>query len=175
VPRILTLMTCMLALGASGAPAAERDTAVGSGEGPFFTGVGGAHFAFSATVDADGGRPAGHVSTKGDLGAPGPFGAFTAHGAVTCVRVEGNRATFKWRFTHTTGSIAPFAGGGIESYVEDNGVPRGGVPVDRVTIGPPLPAGAFEATAHVCDDPALHPPYTQMTSGNVTVRDASGR
>jgi len=165
----------MTALAASDvAAAAGREGAMGSGEGPFFTGVGSASFAFSATRDVDGTDPAGYVSTRGDIDGPGPFGSFTAAGEVTCVRVEGNRATFKWRFTHVTGALEPFAGGGIESYVEDNGVPRDGQPVDRVAIGPPLPAGAFEATAGVCDDPAVQPAWTQTTRGNVTVHDDAG-
>lgn len=169
--RSLVVLTCVLAVTAGDALAAGRDRAVGSGEGPFFTGLGAASFAFSATAPAEGGPPAGYVSTRGDLDGPGPFGDFTAHGEVTCLRVEGNRATFKWRFEHVTGAVGAFAGGGIESYVEDNGVPAGGQPVDRVAIGPPQPAGVFEATAHVCDDPALQPAWTNVTRGNVTVDD----
>jgi hypothetical protein len=177
-------MRRLLALGAVGAatlvPAAtaaasgNRDFAVGAGTNQFFLGtVGDAHFAFSAHSDPIGLSPQGHVVAKGDPDGVGPLPPFTAQGEVTCLRVVGNRASFKWRFERATGTAEPFAGGGVQSFVEDNGPPRDGQPVDRAALDPPQPAGLFQLDERVCDDPA-RANYDENETGNVVVRDASG-
>jgi hypothetical protein len=151
-----------------------RDFAVGAGSSEFFAGaVGNAHFALSSHSDADGLDPSGHVSSYGDPDGPGPLEPFTAKGKITCLRVEGNRASIKWRLDRATGSAAQFTGGGVVSFVEDNGEPRGGQPVDAASTSTPLPAAVFNPTADQCPPPDAAP-YDPLEQGNVTVHDAAG-
>ena len=77
---------------------------------------------------------------------------------------------FKYRFAHATGSAAPFKGGGVEVFVEDNGAPQGGHAVDANAFRPPEPAGVFDAGAAQCDDPNTAT-YDTVTSGDYAVRD----
>jgi hypothetical protein len=98
------------------------------------------------------------------------MGAFKVAGPVTCLRVEGNKAAIKYRFNQASGSAAPFKGGGVEIFIEDNGPPRHGQPVDEVGDLPPETAAVFNASASQCDDPSLAN-YEKVTSGNYTVRD----
>jgi hypothetical protein len=150
-----------------------RDSAVGGGTNEFAVVIGDARFGFAATSDPIGLGPAGHAASHGDPDGIGPMGAFTAEGAVTCLRVDGNRASFRWRFAQTTGSAAPFQGGGVQVFVQDNGEPRGGVPVDWAFLDAPQPAGVFELGAGNCTDPNLvGGDYARLESGNVTVQDA---
>jgi hypothetical protein len=134
--------------------------------------LGQAHSSFAADSDALGGNPKGHVTTKGDPDGPGPVEPFKAEGEITCLRVEGNRATYKWRFRRAEGSLAPFQGGGIQAFLEDNGQPRNGVPVDATTVDGPQPAGVFELTASQCEDPDSRVTYDPINSGNFVVHDA---
>ena len=60
----------------------------------------------------------------------------------------------------------------MQVYVEDNGRPQNGQPFDRVASEPPLPPGAFDATAAVCTNPALNPAWTRLETGDFVVRDA---
>jgi hypothetical protein len=64
----------------------------------------------------------------------------------------------------------PFQGGGVEVFVEDNGEPRAGQPVDANAFRQPQPAGVFDANASQCDDPNSAT-YDTVTSGNYTVHD----
>src|SRR5438045_7059031 len=98
------------------------------------------------------------------------MGEFEVQGPVTCLRVDGNRAAIKYRFKRATGSAAPFQGGGVEVFVEDNGEARRGQPVDANAFQPPQPAGAFNTNASQCDDPNLAA-YDTVTSGDYVVRD----
>jgi len=140
-----------------------RDFAVGAAKNTFVTGT-----PNHLMVSAHGLGPdvTGHVRAKGDL-----LGQFTLEGEVTCLRVEGNRAALKYRFKHASGSAAPFEGGGIQVFIEDNGEPRGGQSVDRNTFDPPQPAGVFDTNANQCDDPTLRADYDPVDSGNYTVHD----
>ena len=151
----------------------ERDFAVGAGSSEFALGVvGEASFALSATSDPFGARPSGYVTSKGDPDGIGPVEPFTARGAITCLRVAGKRASIKWRLERATGSAEPFEGGGVQSFVEDNGVPRGGHPTDRAAIDPPEPAATFHVNAGTCEDPNSRAGYDRIEQGNVTVHDA---
>ena len=153
----------------------KRDFAVGAGSSEFALGaIGEASFSLSAHSDPFGARPGGYITSKGDPDGIGPLEPFTAKGEVTCLRVKGNRASLKWRFERTTGSAATFAGGGVQSFVEDNGPPRGGMPLDRAALDPPQPAGVFESNAAQCDDPDTRAHYDRIESGNITVHDATG-
>jgi hypothetical protein len=98
------------------------------------------------------------------------MGEFEVQGPVTCLRIDGNRAAIKYRFHTATGSAAPFKGGGVEIFVEDNGQPRGGHSVDANASLPPQPAGVFDANATQCDDPNTAT-YDTVTSGNYVVVD----
>jgi hypothetical protein len=175
---ILTAATlgiaCLVPIGAVADGGGARDFAVGAGSSEFAIGlVGEASFTLSATSAAEGSGPRGYVTTKGDPDGAGPMEPFTAKGHVTCLRVNGNRASIKWRFEEATGSAAPFAG--IQTFVEDNGPPRRGEPTDRAALDPPQAAATFEATATQCDDPATRATYERLNRGNVTVNDAAAR
>lgn len=156
--------------------AGQRDFAVGAGSSELALGaVGEASFTLSASSGPFGARPAGYVTSHGDPDGAGPLEPFTARGEVTCLRVDGNRASIKWRFESATGTAAALEGGGVQSFVEDNGEPRLGQPVDRALIDPPQPAATFEANAHQCEDPDTRVTYDRLEQGNVTVHDAAGR
>ncbi len=120
----------------------------------------------AARSGLSGQNPDGYVTVKGDTGLP--MGAFTAGGAVTCLRVSGNKAAIKYRFARATGAAAAFRGGGVEVFVQDNGEPHGGQPADASASNPPQPAGAFDATASQCDDPNIAD-YNRVRSGDYTV------
>ena len=160
-----------LGTGAAGAGSAG-DLATGSALNQFPTplGPGFARLNVAAHSDADGTNPRGNVHAKGTIGIPG--GEFEVQGPVTCLRVEGNRAAIKYRFRTATGSAAPYQGGGVEVFVEDNGEPRRGQPVDRNAFQFPQFAGQFDTNAANCDDPD-NATYDTVTSGNYVVRDGT--
>jgi hypothetical protein len=161
-------------LAPGGAAASGRDFAVGAGSNQFTLGaVGEASFALSASSDPLGARPAGYVASRGDPDGAGPLEPFTAQGEVTCLRIAGNRASIKWRLEEATGSAAPFEGGGVQSFLEDNGQPRFGQPVDRAAIDPPQPAAIFAPTADRCEDPDARSTYDRLEKGDITVHDAA--
>ena len=151
----------------------ERDFAVGAGSSEFALGaVGEARFSLSATGEPAGTHPQGYVTSKGDPDGAGPMKPFTAAGEITCLRVEGNRASIKWRLERATGSAEPFEGGGVQSFLEDNGEPRRGEPLDRALIDPPQPAATFAVNASTCDEPNSRATYDRLEQGDVTVHDA---
>jgi hypothetical protein len=156
-------------LGASAAAGSDAgNVAAGSALNQFPTpaGPGFARLDVAAYSDAAGLDPHGNVLSIGTTGAP--MGDFQVQGPVTCLRVDGNRAAIKYRFNQATGSAAPFQGGGVEVFVEDNGEPRDGQPVDANAFRPPQPAGVFDVNATECDDPNTAT-YDIVTSGNYTV------
>jgi hypothetical protein len=159
---------------AAAAGGGPGDLATGSAVNQFPTagGPGSARLSVAAHSDAGGLDPRGNVHAIGTTGAP--MGDFEVQGPVTCLRVDGNRAAIKYRFKRATGSAAPFQGGGVEVFVEDNGEPRRGQPVDANAFQPPQPAGAFDANANQCDDPNTAA-YDTVTSGNYVVRDRAVR
>jgi hypothetical protein len=177
---IVTVASLMALLPGSAAATGDmsgggsRDYTVGGGTNEFAVIIGDARFGFAAKSDPIGLGSGGHAASHGDPDGIGPMGAFTAEGAVTCLRVDGNRASFKWRFAQTTGSAAPFQDGGVQVFVQDNGEPRGGVPVDWAFLDVPQPAGVFELGAGTCTDPNLiGGDYARLESGNITVHDAA--
>jgi hypothetical protein len=134
--------------------------------------LGQAHSSFAAHSDPFGGDPSGHVVTRGDPDGGGPIEPFMAEGDITCLRVDGSRATYKWRFRHAEGSLAAFEGGGIQAFLEDNGPPRNGTAVDATTVDLPQPAPVFNAAAAQCDDPNSRLTYDPIDYGNLVVHDA---
>jgi hypothetical protein len=174
VVTVIALTAGALAGGLGAAAAAgggTGDHATGSAVNQFPTpaGPGFAELSVSADSDPSGLNPQGTVHATGTTGAP--MGDFDVQGPVTCLRVEGNKAAIKYRFTQASGSAAPFQGGGVEVFVEDNGKPRRGQPpVDANANNPPEVAGVFDLNAAKCDDPNK-PTYDTVTSGDYTVRD----
>jgi hypothetical protein len=151
----------------------NQDFASGSGSNEFLIVVGEAQLSGDARSGPAGEDPTGHIRAQGDPdGDAGPMEPFELEGEVTCLRVSGTRAAIKYRFKHAAGSAAPFAGGGVEIFLEDNGDPVGGLAVDGASFDPPQPAGVFEPAATQCDDPSLRS-YDQIQSGNFVVHDAT--
>jgi hypothetical protein len=156
------------ALGATG----KGDYAAGEGSNQFALGViGHASFDFVARNGGPGAR--GRVSAAGDPDGAGPMEPFRAAGRITCLRVEENRASLKWTLDEATGSAAPFVGGGVQSFVEDNGRPGSGAPADRAAVDPPQPPLTFSPLAAICDDPDSRPNLDELDEGDVVVRDAT--
>jgi hypothetical protein len=84
----------------------------------------------------------------------------------------GTRASIKYHFKHSSGPAAPPQDGGVEVYIEDNGDPQNGQPVDGNGTGPPMPPELFKPTAHICSDPNVAgQPYNPIDSGNYVVHD----
>jgi hypothetical protein len=148
------------------------DRAVGSAVNQFPTpaGPGFAQLSVDVRSDPSGLHPRGTVRASGTTGAP--MGDFEVAGPVTCLRVDGNRAAIKYRFSQASGSAEPFQDGGVEVFVEDNGKPRRGQSVDANANRPPEPAGVFDANATQCDDPNTAT-YDTVTTGDYTVRDGT--
>ncbi|HEX8075138.1 MAG TPA: hypothetical protein VF545_09170, partial [Thermoleophilaceae bacterium] len=127
---ILGAAACAFAaVGAVGAVQAgadsPRDYVAGSARNTFEPGGGPNHLSVAAHgFEAD---VTGHVRGTGDLG----LGEFRVEGEVTCIRVEGNKASVKYRFKHAQRPGAPPQGGGVEVFFEDNGDPANGQAVDK--------------------------------------------
>jgi hypothetical protein len=134
---------------------------------PTPAGPGSSILRISARSGPSGQNPRGTVRAHGTTGAP--MGDFAVSGPVTCLRVSGNKAAIKYRFSQASGSAAAFQGGGVEVFVEDNGRPHHGQPVDAATFDPPQAAGAFDAAAAQCDDPNTAA-YNRVESGDYTVK-----
>ncbi len=147
------------------ATGASQSSVVGSGTGHFAE-TGGP---FSLSVNGRGEGPLAQGRVRGS-GVYVDY--FEVDGPITCMRVEGNRASIKYRFQRASGPGAPPQGGGVQVYIEDNGKPQSGQPVDRVATEPPEPPGVFDAAAGVCTDPTLNPAWTPLESGDFDVHDA---
>ena len=164
-----TIAIAALALGVPGAALAThsgsqggpREFAVGSAKNVFVDAGGPVDLAVSAHGPEP--RLTGHVRGSGDIG-----GEFKVHGEVTCLRVEGRRASIKYRFDQAKGALAPFEGGGVQVFVEDNG-PLGQPDANSTDF--PQPTGVFETNARLCDDPNTRL-YNPVDSGNYVVHDA---
>jgi hypothetical protein len=166
----------LLAFGAASGGAQggqNEDSASGSGTNEFLVVLGEAHLSGAAHSGPGGEDPTGHIRAQGDPDGVGPMEPFQLEGEVTCLRVSDNRAAIKYRFKHATGSAAPFAGGGVEIFLEDNGDPSDGQAVDRTTFDPPQSAATYDLAATQCDDPDSRFSYDQLDSGNFGVHDAT--
>lgn len=157
--------------GATAASASVQSTGVsvtGTARSAYPTpaGPGYSDLTVSAHSGLSGQDPGGNVTVNGTSGTP--MGEFSASGAVTCVRVSGNKVAIKYRFTQASGQAAMFQGGGVEIFIEDNGKPRGGQPVDATAFDPPQTAGTFDPTASQCDDPNTAA-YNKVESGDYTL------
>src|SRR3954452_17761411 len=121
-----------VAVFAGAAGAAPQSSVVGSGTGHFAET--GGPFSLSVTGRGEGPLAQGKVRGSGVY-----VDAFEVEGPITCMRVEGNRASVKYRFKKSSGPGAPPQNGGVQVYIEDNGKPISGQPVDRVATEPPQP------------------------------------
>ena len=114
------------------APATAADSGkwsvTGSGWGSGV--VAGDHVELAAHSDAGGANPSGH----GEVQTQPPYMPTNDGGEVVCVRVAGNRAVVVWRLREpqTTPDNPGFVGEFGAAYIEDNGPPVGGRPVDRM-------------------------------------------
>jgi hypothetical protein len=169
----LTVVAAMgLAVLPVAADARPRESARGKGASELLlNAVGWASFSFAAK---GGPNASGYVRTKGDPDGAGPIPPFTAEGPITCLRVDGRRAALKWRFRRATGSVASFRGGGIQTYVQDDGRARRRQAVDHAALDPPQLPVTFNARARECDDPDARV-YERLRVGDVTVRDVPAR
>ncbi len=167
---VTAAITVALALpGASGASHRHGDEVLGAARNTF-PGGGPNKLVVEAFSKASGAKPGGFTHAHGDFDGPGPMAPFQLRGEVTCLRVVGNRAALKYRFTTARGGFAAFKGGGVEVFVEDNGKPSHGKAVDRNAFDPPQVKGEFQATETQCDDPTVAD-YDPVDSGDYVVRD----
>ncbi len=94
----------------------------------------------------------GHARGAGTLVEALPGTAFQVTGEVTCVRIVpkpmgGAYASVKYRYRSASPPLEE--GGGVEVYIEDNGDPVGGRPVDANGTGPPMSRAAFEPRVRI--------------------------
>jgi len=164
--RALLAAIVLLALPATALADARFERASGAGkqsvppgtEGFFLTQI-----AFSARNDPLAKEAGGYFVGRGSLaGMP-----FAQQGRVTCLHVEGNQASIRYRFDRASGGTAAFEGGGIQIFVQDNEVRP-----DASSFDPPESRAVFDARAKTCDDPRLRT-YDPIDSGNFVVRDGS--
>jgi hypothetical protein len=170
---LVLLLPALSGAAPGGSGTANHDFATGSGSNQFLVVLGEARLSVAAQSDSAGGSPSGHIRAQGDPDGAGPAEPFQLEGPVTCVRVSGNRVAIKYPFKHATGSAEPFAGGGVQIFLEDNGGPVNGQAVDRSTFDPPQPAGVFDLGASQCDDPNTRLGYDQIESGDFVIHDAT--
>lgn len=158
----------------------SRDFAAGSASNQFLLVLGEARLSVAAQSDPNGASPRGHVIARGDPDGAGLMEPFLVEGGVTCVDVRSagpgtTRAAIKYRFERAEGSAEPFEGGGVQIFIEDNGEPQHGEPVDRAIFDPPETDEQFNQAGDPsrCDDPnSRAAAYDRIESGNYTVHDA---
>jgi hypothetical protein len=162
----------MVALGgallAPSVAAANGDYAVGGGTNGFF------QLGLSAHSGPSGEDPGGFVSARsrpnGDFPVTGEFPVpFRFGGHVTCLTVDGSRASIKYRFDHDADPT--MKDGGIQIFVEDNGPPQNGHNVDRTAFELPMNQAEFELTdPSLCGNPNVAA-YTPSETGNIIVHN----
>jgi hypothetical protein len=136
----------------------------GRGTGPLT----GDHVEIGAQSDVGGANPTGH----GEVQTLPPFVPTNDGGDVVCMRLVDNRALVVWRLREeqTTSALPGFVGDFGALYVEDNGPPVGGQPVDRM-----VDFSLRSATAELFCDTDLGFTFaflaTPLESGNFVVTD----
>jgi hypothetical protein len=182
MPRAFASMgLAAIALLAVPAHAAGSHSATGSARNDFTLGAawqsmplgGKEHFAFTAFL-GPAGRAGGWEVARGDLDGSGPLPPFMFSGPVTCLSVVGNRASFFYEFRRAEPPF--FQGGGVQVYVEDNGRPRNGQPVDGTAFDAPIPGPGPGLPP--LEGPTVCPPprvtgYDVVEAGNLVVHDAT--
>jgi len=160
-------------LGAGAANAVEgggKDSVRGAAVNGFPTpaGPGSARVTAQVSSGPGGEHPTGFVEATGNAGTDAT--SFFVRGEVTCLKVSGRRAAIKYRFRRAEGTAAPFKGGGVQIFIEDNGEPHDDQSVDATANDPPQTAELFDTNAAQCDDPDART-YDQVTSGDYSVSD----
>jgi hypothetical protein len=147
------------------------DSLSGSAENGFPTpaGPGSAQVTARASSGPAGEDPTGVVEATGNADGSDAT-SFFVRGEVTCLNVSGNRVAIKYRFRRAEGTAEQFKDGGVQIFIEDNGRPNNGQPVDATANDPPQRAELFDLNAASCDDPNGRT-YDQVTQGDYTVRD----
>jgi hypothetical protein len=138
----------------------DRDMVNGGGQLPAPPGIPTNNFSHNAKgdlFDADGRI---HFHERG--------GEFKINGDVLCVRAEGNRASILYEDAAGTRPARTTAGGVI--YVEDNGQPLGGQPVDRENNNRLTRQQLDQQLGNGCPDPSNAVTYP-LRNGNLTVHD----
>lgn len=128
------------------------------------------NFEFRVSSNPDGYGPRGWVHAWGDPDEAGPLEPFDVAGPISCLRIDGNRAAFKFRLERAAGSAEQLLGWGFQVFAEDNGKATTR-PVDKNAFDPPVPPAVFELTASQCDDPGLLLSYDTIRSGDMLVHD----
>jgi hypothetical protein len=162
-------------LGAGAANAGHDDRAADSVRGtavnefPTPVGPGSASVTVEVSSGPAGEHPRGFVAATGNADGTNAT-SFFVRGEVTCLKVSGDQAAIKYRFRRARGTAEPFKGGGVQIFIEDNGRPGDGQPVDATANDPPQTAEVFDTNAFNCDDPDTRT-YDQVESGDYTVRN----
>ena len=131
--------------------AAPGDFAAGGGKV-----AGNAQIAFAASSGPNGEDPDGHVSVQ----SIDPNDKDTKfQGNVVCFQVDGKRAVLVYQITQSTPAERQGLYGII--WVEDNGEPVGGQPVDKINTNGYFPT----------PPPCVIAPGVVNFEGNITVRD----
>jgi hypothetical protein len=144
----------------AGSSSAPQDFVVGGGQNnpapPFPVN----HFAINAHSGPNGENPFGEVHFTDTVSGP-PIRRF--NGPVVCLRVSGNIASIIMRFRNTKDEPSQFVGDLM--FVQDNGDPVNGQPVDMVRN--------IRLTSIPPNCPAPVPPGNMpLTHGNIQVHDA---
>lgn len=113
----------------------------------------------------------GHFRARGDLDDEGPNEPFAFEGEVTCLLVEGNQASLKYIIEEAQGSGEPFEGQLVQIFIEDNGHPEGGKPVDRAAFRFPQITDPV-LFPMLCELPAAGITYDPIESGDFRVHEA---
>src|SRR3954451_719500 len=106
---------------------AQQDFVVGGGQNNPASGFPVNHFAINAHSGPNGENPFGEVHFTDTVSGP-PIRRF--NGPVVCLRVSGNIASIIMRFRNTKDEPSQFVGDLM--FVQDNGDPVNGQPVDMV-------------------------------------------
>jgi hypothetical protein len=159
MPRLSVALLSILALAAiptvatathSPGKGPKHDLVVGSAR--FTTPV--ASVRINAKSGPNGEKPRGHFFLK--------EGGFQFRGAVTCMKVVGNRASVGGRVTKSSGVGGPAVGSGFVQFIEDNGSPGRNDRSHTVFVAsPPL----------TCPAPVT--PVFVLARGNYVVHDAT--
>jgi hypothetical protein len=140
----------------------DRDMVNGGGQLPSPPGVPTNNFGHNAKGDQFAAFGRIHFQERG--------GAFRINGDVLCVRAEGNVASILYEDEKGTRPARNDAGGVI--FVQDNGEPMGGVPVDRENNFRQTRAQLDQQLAQGCPDPRNQVTFP-LRNGNITVHDGT--
>jgi hypothetical protein len=114
----------------------------------------------------------GSFHARGDIDDEGPIAPFAFEGEVTCLLVDDHQASLKYVIENAQGSGEGFEGQIVQIFIEDNGEPAGGEPVDRAAFRFPQ-IGDPVIFPTLCELPIAGATYDRIESGDFTVHDAA--